>query len=112
MAGRAHRQPGQFSTGCKHLSAVDRLRNGYRVCNPDPGAAAVSAGYQVQMLADGNGDYVAALGLELDASGFGMGQRGQRFSIIVDDGVVTNLNVEAAGEFKASTAETALEQLG
>ena len=70
------------------------------------------AGDKVQMLADGNGDYVAALGLELDASGFGMGKRGQRFSVIVNDGVVTHLNVEAPGEFKASTAETALEQLG
>ena len=66
----------------------------------------------IMMLADGNGDYTKALGLELDASGFGMGIRGQRFSIVVDDGVVSHLNVEAGGEFKVSAAEVALEQVG
>ena len=65
----------------------------------------------VLMLADGNGDYTKALGLELDASGFGMGTRSQRFSVIVDDGVVTHLNVEPAGQFGVSSAETVLEQL-
>ena len=64
------------------------------------------------MLADGNGTYAKALGLELDASGFGMGTRAQRFSAIVDDGVVTSLNVEPPGEFGLSSAETILEQLG
>jgi peroxiredoxin len=68
-------------------------------------------GDKVLMLADGNGDYTKALGLDLDASGFGMGQRGQRFSIIVDDGKVTHLNVEAPGEFKVSACEFAIEQL-
>ena len=48
----------------------------------------------VIMLADGNGDYTKSLGLELDASGFGMGTRGQRFSLIVDNGTVTNVNIE------------------
>ena len=71
-----------------------------------------NAGDNVLMLADGNGDYTRALGLELDASGFGMGTRGQRFSLIADDGVVTQLNVEPGGEFGISSAETALEQLG
>ena len=52
-----------------------------------------------------------ALGLELDASGFGMGQRSQRFAMVVDDGVVTQLHVEAAGEFKVSAAEYVLENL-
>ena len=66
---------------------------------------------KVLMLADGNAEYARALGLELDASGFGMGTRGQRFSIIVDDGVVTALNIEAPGEFKVSSAEVALEQV-
>jgi peroxiredoxin len=70
-----------------------------------------SVGENVLMLADGNADYTAALGLELDASGFGMGQRGQRFSIIVEDGVATAVNVEAAGEFRVSAAEFALDQL-
>ena len=52
---------------------------------------------KVVMLADGNGDYVRALGLELDASKFGMGQRGKRFSVIVDNGVVKQLNIEPPG---------------
>ena len=69
------------------------------------------AGDKVLMLADGNGDYARALGLELDASGFGMGLRSQRFSMVVDDGVVTKLNVEAPREFKVSTAECVLGQL-
>ena len=69
------------------------------------------AGDKVQMLADGNGDYARALGLELDASGFGMGKRSQRFSMVVKDGVVTQLNVEAPREFKVSTAECMLGQL-
>ena len=66
---------------------------------------------KVAMLADGNGEYARALGLELDASKFGMGQRGKRFSVIVDNGVVKQLNVEPAGEFGVSSAETALKQL-
>ncbi len=66
---------------------------------------------KVMMLADGNGDYTTALGLELDASGFGMGRRGQRFSIVVKDGVAKHVNVEQGGEFKVSAAEVALEQL-
>ncbi len=65
----------------------------------------------VLMLADGNGDYTRALGLELDARGFGMGVRGQRFSMVVNDGVVEQLNVEAPREFKVSTAECMLGQL-
>ena len=65
----------------------------------------------VMMLADGNGEYTRALGLELDVSGFGMGMRSQRFSMVVDDGLVTELNVEEGGGFSCSSAETALEQL-
>jgi glutaredoxin/glutathione-dependent peroxiredoxin len=65
----------------------------------------------IEMLADGNGEYARALGLELDATKFGMGTRGKRFSVIVDDGVVTALNVEPAGEFGVSSAEHALGQL-
>jgi peroxiredoxin len=70
-----------------------------------------SVGDSVLMLADGNGDYTRALGLELDASGFGMGSRAKRFSLIVDDGVVVRLNVEPPGEFGISSAETILGQL-
>ena len=68
-------------------------------------------GDQVVMLADGNGDYTKALGLELDATGFGMGLRGQRFAIIVDDGVATAVAVEAPGEFRVSAAEAILDRL-
>jgi peroxiredoxin len=65
----------------------------------------------VTMLADGNADYTKALGLEFDATGFGMGIRGQRFAAIIEDGVVKQLNVEAKGEFKVSGAEYVLGQL-
>lgn len=70
-----------------------------------------NVGDKVLMLADGNGEYTRALGLELDARGFGMGMRGQRFAIIVKDGVATHVNVEAGGEFKVSAAEHVLGQL-
>lgn len=66
---------------------------------------------KVDMLADGNGDYTKALGLEFDGSGFGMGTRGQRFSVVVDNGVVKQLNVEAKGEFNVSSAEYVLGQI-
>jgi peroxiredoxin len=68
-------------------------------------------GDKILMLADGNGDYVKALGLELNASAHGMGMRGQRFALIVKDGVATHVNVEAAGDFKVSAAEYVLGQL-
>jgi glutaredoxin/glutathione-dependent peroxiredoxin len=68
-------------------------------------------GEEMIMLADGNGDFVKAIGLELDATGFGMGVRGQRFSFIAKDGVVTQLNIEAPGEYKVSSAEHMLAQL-
>lgn len=70
-----------------------------------------NVGDKVLMLADGNGDYTRALGLELDARGFGMGMRGQRFAIIAKDGVATHVNIEAGGEFKVSAAEYVLGQL-
>jgi peroxiredoxin len=66
---------------------------------------------KVLMLADGNGEYAKALGLELNATGFGMGMRGQRFAVVVDDGVVKDLLVEGPGEFKVSSAEHVLAQL-
>ena len=72
-----------------------------------------SAGVEgkVTMLADGNGAFAKALGLEMDASGFGMGTRSKRFSMIVDDGTVTELNLEEPGAFQVSSAEHALTQL-
>ena len=66
---------------------------------------------KVTMLGDGSGDFAKAVGLEMDGTKFGLGMRGQRFSMIVDDGVVKELNVEAPGEFKVSTAEHMLGQL-
>ena len=68
-------------------------------------------GDNVLMLADGNGEYSQALGLELDASGFGMGMRGQRFAIVVDDGTATHVAVEAPGQFEVSKAESILSAL-
>lgn len=67
---------------------------------------------KVTLLADGNADYVTALGLQLDASGFGMGTRGERFAVVVEDGVVTQLHREAAAsDVKASSAENILNNL-
>jgi glutaredoxin/glutathione-dependent peroxiredoxin len=68
-------------------------------------------GDKVLMLADGNGDYARALGLELDGKGFGMGMRGQRFAILVKDGVAERVDVEAPGQFKVSAAEAILAHL-
>lgn len=65
----------------------------------------------ITMLADGNADFAKALGLDADFTGYGMGHRAQRFSMIVDDGVVTEINVEEPGEFKVSSAEHMLAQL-
>ena len=70
-----------------------------------------NVGDRVLMLADGNGEYARALGLEMDASGYGMGKRGQRFAVVAKDGVVTGLFVEGPGEFKVSSAEHVLSQL-
>lgn len=66
---------------------------------------------KVRMLADGNGAFATALGLEMDASGFGMGQRSQRYSMLVEDGVVKELNVEQGGGFEVSSADYLLGQL-
>lgn len=68
-------------------------------------------GGKVMLLADGNADYAKALGLDFDASAHGMGIRGQRFAIVVDDGVATHVAVEAAGEFDVSKAESILATL-
>jgi glutaredoxin/glutathione-dependent peroxiredoxin len=66
---------------------------------------------KVTMLADGNGNFAKAVGLEMDGSKFGLGTRGQRFSMIVNDGVVEDIFVEAPGDYKLSSAEHMLEQL-
>ena len=66
---------------------------------------------EVMLLADGNGDFTRAVGLEMDASKFGMGPRSQRYSMLVEDGVVKQLNVEQGGEFRVSSADYLLQQL-
>lgn len=118
--------PGAFTPTCsaKHLPGFVEKADELRAHGIDAiactavndafvmGAWAKSAAAEgVTMLADGNGQFVKALGLEMDGSKFGMGPRGQRFSMIVDDGVVTTLNVEGPGEFKVSSAEHMLGQL-
>ena len=65
----------------------------------------------ITMLADGNGDFADAIGLGMDGSKFGMGKRSQRYSMVVNDGTVEQLNVEAPGEYRASGAEHMVEQL-
>ncbi len=69
-------------------------------------------GDKVRMLADGSADFAKALGLELDLTARGMGMRCQRFSMLVDNGVVKALNVEAPGKYEVSDAGTMLKQLG
>jgi len=68
-------------------------------------------GNSITMLADGNGEYAEALGLVMDGTAFGMGHRGQRFAIVVDDGSATHVAVEAPGQFDVSSAEAILKVL-
>jgi peroxiredoxin len=119
--------PGAFTPTCdaKHLPGFVQLADQIRAKGVDTIACmavndvfvmnawgkASGVGDQVLMLADGNGDYARALGLELDASKFGMGKRGQRFAIIAKDGTATHVDVEEPGQFKVSAAEYVLGQL-
>lgn len=118
--------PGAFTPTCsaKHLpgfvdKAADLKAKGIDeiVCTAvnDPfvmGAWGKASGSSdITMLADGNGEFAEALGLTMDGSGFGLGKRGQRFSMVVNDGTVEQLYVEAPGDFKVSTAEHMLGQL-
>lgn len=66
---------------------------------------------ELVMAGDGNGEFTAAIGLEMDGRGFGLGTRSERYAMIVDDGVVTKLAVEAPGAFEVSKAEAILEAL-
>ena len=68
-------------------------------------------GEDLMMLSDGNGDFTAAIGLEMDGSGFGLGTRSQRYAMIIDDGVVSTLNVESGPGLDISSAETILSEL-
>ena len=118
--------PGAFTPTCsaKHLpgyveNAAAILAKGVDeiVCTAvnDPfvmGAWGKASGSDdVTMLADGNGDFASALGLTMDGSAFGLGKRGQRFAMVINDGVVEQLFVEGPGEFKVSSAEHMLENL-
>ncbi len=67
---------------------------------------------KIRMMGDGSAAYTKALGLEFDLTARGMGVRCQRFSMVVDNGVVKTLNVEAPGKYEVSDAETMLKQLG
>ena len=120
--------PGAFTPTCsaKHLPGFITNADAMRAHGVDEivcvsvndafvmGAWSQSSGAagKVTMLADGNGDFVKAMGLEMDASKFGMGMRGQRFSMLVKNTKVEQLNVEEPGAFKVSSAEHLIEQLG
>lgn len=113
--------PGAFTPTCSKMHLPSYVKNhdavkakGYdaiacvAVNDPfvmDEWAKANGATGKVLMLADGNGEFTRAIGLEMDASKFGMGTRSKRYSMIVEDGVLKELNVEAPGEFKVSGAE-------
>ncbi len=120
--------PGAFTPTCdaKHLPGFVELADKFKAKGVDTIACTAvndvfvmnawgkhgNVGDKVLMLADGNAEYAKALGLELNASGFGMGTRGQRFALVVENGVATQVNVEAAaGEFKVSAAEYVLAKL-
>lgn len=119
--------PGAFTPTCdaKHLPGFVELADQLKAKGVDTIACtavndvfvmnawgkAGGVGDKILMLADGNADYAKALGLELDATGYGMGVRSQRFALIAKDGVATHVNVEAPGEFKVSAADYVLKQL-
>jgi peroxiredoxin len=119
--------PGAFTPTCdaKHLPGFVALADQLKAKGVDTVAClavndvfvmnawgkASGATGKVLMLADGNGDYTRALGLEFDGRDFGLGMRGQRFAIIVKDGTAQHVNIEAPGEFKVSAADYVLKQL-
>ena len=119
--------PGAFTPTCdaKHLPGFVQLADQIHARGVDTIACmavndvfvmnawgkASGVGDKIVMLADGNGAYAKALGLELDAQKFGMGTRGQRFAITVQDGVASRVDVEEPGQFKVSAAEAVLSHL-
>ena len=118
--------PGAFTPTCsaKHLPGYvehldDFARRGIEVACLSVNDAFVMDAWAksqdvpagVHMLADGNGAFTRAMGLELDATAFGMGLRAKRFALYAEDGIVRQLHVEAPGEFKVSSAEYVLEHL-
>ena len=118
--------PGAFTPTCsaKHLPGYVSAFQQFRDRGVDVACLAVNDAFVMEawarqqsvppgmmMLADGNAEFTRALGLELDASGFGMGLRAKRFALLARNCVVTALHVEAPGEFKVSSAESMLEAL-
>jgi peroxiredoxin len=119
--------PGAFTPTCdaKHLPGFVELADQIKAKGVDTIACTAvndvfvmnawgkhgGVGEKILMLADGNGAYVKSLGLEMDGTKFGMGMRGQRFALIVKNGVATQVDVEKPGEFKVSAAEHVLTQL-
>ena len=119
--------PGAFTPTCsvKHLPGLDERADELKARGVDEVACVAvndafvmqawgsqsGADGKVTMLADGNGVFARALGLTMDASKFGMGERGQRWSAIIDDGIVASLNVEEPGAFSVSSADFMLNQI-
>ena len=117
--------PGAFTPGCSNTHMPGFVINADAILEKADAIACMavndafvmgawksSAGSDdITMLADGNGDFAEAVGLTMDGSGFGLGKRGQRYSMVVEDGVVTQLNVEAPGDFSVSSAEHMLGQM-
>ena len=118
--------PGAFTPTCsaKHLPGYvtkmdDFAKHGIEVACLSVNDAFVMGAWaknqdvpeSLHMLADGNGEFTKAMGLELDATAFGMGLRAKRFALYAENGIVKNVFVEAPGEFKVSAAEYVLEQL-
>jgi peroxiredoxin len=119
--------PGAFTPTCsaKHLPGFKQLAQDIKAKGVDviaclsvndafvmrAWAEDQAVGEDIVMLADGGAEFTKAVGLEFDASRFGMGLRSQRYSMIVDDGVVKELNVEQGGEFRVSAAEYLMDQL-
>lgn len=119
--------PGAFTPTCsaKHLPGYVEHYEDFRALGLDVACMAVNDAFVMgawaaqqqvpeglMMLSDGNAALTRALGLEMDATGFGMGLRSRRFALYAEDGVVRRLHVEAPGEFKVSSAEAMLEALG
>jgi peroxiredoxin len=118
--------PGAFTPTCseKHLPGFIEQFDAFRAKGVEVACMSVNDPFVMQawgesqhapagltMLADGNGEFARALGLEMDASAYGMGTRSKRFSLYAEDGVVKIINVEAPGEFRVSSAEHILAQL-
>jgi peroxiredoxin len=119
--------PGAFTPTCsaRHLPGYVQHFEEFRARGIDVACMAVNDAFVMDawgkhqdvpeglhMLADGNGAFAKSLGLEMDATGFGMGMRGKRFALYAEDGVVRQIHVEAPGEFKVSSAEAMLAAIG